>query len=254
MIRKCNEADIEILNNYLYKRKELNLFVIGDIENYGFNNTNLEIFIDYDNRVRTIYLRFFNNLCVVSYELFFDLSFIKELINKYSIRNISGEKDLLDLISLDDFALKPYFFASIDKLDLELDTSNVIELNKTHVPQLLEKTNKIFDMDVTAPESLILELENKSKHIYAILEGDEIISSASSSAESKELAMVVAVFTLEGYRQQGYALKCVYALCNRLIKEGKTVCLFYDNPHAAKLYEKIGFKFKGYFSSLRKLK
>lgn len=252
MIRKCNENDIELLNNYLYKRKELNLFVIGDIDNYGFDNPNLEIFIDYENRIRTIYLRFFNNLCLVSYELFFDLFFIEELVNKYSIRNINGEKDLIDLISLNGFILKECFFASLDKLELEVDTSNVIELKKEYLPQLIEKTNKIFNMNVTNTDSIIMELENNSKHIYAILKDEEIISSASSSAESKELAMIVGVFTLEGYRQQGYAIKCVYALCKRLIEEGKTVCLFYDNPNAAKMYEKIGFKFSGYFSMLRK--
>lgn len=253
MIRKCNEKDVELLNNYLYKRKELNLFIIGDIENYGFNNPNLEIFLDYDNRIRTIYLRFFNNLCLVSYELFFDLSFIEDLINKHSITNINGEKDLIDLISINGFILKECFFSSLDKLNLEVDISNVIELKKEYVPQLIEKTNKIFNMTVTNIDSIIMELENNSKHIYAILKNDEIISSASSSAESKELAMIVGVFTLEDYRQKGYAIKCVYALCKRLIDEGKTVCLFYDNPNAAKMYDKIGFKFKGYFSMLKKI-
>ena len=80
------------------------------------------------------------------------------------------------------------------------------------------------------------------------------LSGASSSAESKELAMIVGVFTEENQRRKGLAKKCVFALSQKLLSEGKTVCLFYDNPNAAKMYEKIGFKHTGGFLSMLKKK
>lgn len=251
MIRKCTKEDYQILNEYLYKRKELNLFVIGDIQNFGFEDKNLEIFIDFDLEIKTVYLRFFNNLCIVSYGMIIDMSFIKELVATHSIVNINGEKDLISLISIDEFKQKDCFFASLNELSIEVDTQGVCEVGLDRVPELLKKTNKIFNAK-SSIELTTKELKNKSKHIYTYLIEDEIISGASSSAECTDLAMIIGVFTLDAYRRHGYALKCVYALCEKLLNEGKTVCLFYDNPNAAKMYEKIGFEFKGYFSMLKK--
>lgn len=251
MIRRCTKDDYQILNEYLYKRKELNLFVIGDIQNFGFEDQNLEIFIDYDLEIKTVYLRFFNNLCIVSYKMIVDLTFINELISTYSIVNINGEKDLISLININEFKQKNCLFASLNELSISVDTNGVSEVGLDRVPELLKKSNEIFNTESNI-EATIKELKNNSKHIYTYLLDDEIISGASSSAESEDLAMIIGVFTLEDYRRQGYALKCVYSLCEKLLNEGKTVCLFYDNPNAAKMYEKIGFKFKGYFSMLKK--
>lgn len=252
MIRKCTSCDLDILNNYLYKRKELNLFMISDIEIFGFEDENLEIFIDqYNNELKTVYLRYFNNLCVVSYDNILDLDFIKNIVEKHSIVNISGEKDLIQLIKLDGFITKDCYFSSLNKLQIKVDTTGVCELTIDNFEEYLEKSNEVFNTN-TKVESIKAELEKNSKHIFVYKENGEVVSGVSSSAESKELAMLLGVFTLEKWRRRGLALKCVYAICEKLLNEGKTVCLFYDNPNAAKMYEKLGFKFAGYFSILRR--
>jgi hypothetical protein len=251
MIRKCTKEDLGLLNKYLYQRKELNLFIIGDIENLGFDNKDMEVFMDFDQKINTIYLRFFTNLCIVSYDKILDLKFVENLIEKESILNISGEKELLCLLHLEKFKRKDCLFASLNELSIEVDCAGVCEVGLDRVPELIEKSNKIFKTE-TSIDSTKMELENNSKHIFTFIKDNQIISSASTSAECSDLAMIIGVFTLEEYRRQGYALKCVYALCEKLLHENKTVCLFYDNPNAAEMYEKIGFKFLGYFSILRK--
>ncbi|MGD1816649.1 MAG: GNAT family N-acetyltransferase [Pleomorphochaeta sp.] len=252
MIRKCTEKDRTLLNDYLYQRKELNVFLISDIQNFGFNDINLEIFIDYDEKINTIYLKFFKNLCVVSYANIINLEFIKQMVEKYSIVGISGEKSLINLIELENFKVSNFYFAALDKLNIEVDSSGVSEINIDELKEYLEITNKVFNSQ-SSFESAKAELEKKSKHIFVYKENGKIISGVSSSAESKELAILMGVFTIEGYRRKGLAQKCVSSICDKLIREGKTVCLFYDNPNAAKLYEKLGFKFKEYYSSLKKI-
>ncbi len=250
MIKKCTEGDRSILNKYLYQRKELNLFIISDIENFGFDSEELEIYMDYDESIQAIYLKFFTNLCLVSYEKKIDLDFIKDMIKKYDLTDVRGEPDLLKLIELKGFKFYKYYFASLNKLSIDVDTCGVSELDLSDIKEYLDKTNLVFNSN-TKYESTKAELDKKSKHIFVYKKNNEIVSGVSSSAESKELAMLVGVFTLENYRRKNYALKCVYAICEKLINEGKTVCLFYDNPNAAKMYEKIGFKFIGYYAALK---
>jgi predicted GNAT family acetyltransferase len=253
MIRKCTKDDLNILNEYLYQKKELNLFVISDIEVFGLEDDNIEIFIDYDKTIRTIYLRFFNNMCLVSYENIIDNDFLKSFIEKHSIENINGERDLIHKIELDNFITKDFYFSSLNKLEIEVDTTGVSQLNVTNFEPYIDKCNKVFN-NSNGYEAARAELEKNSKHIYVYKENDEVVSGASSSAESKELAMIVGVFTEENQRRKGLAKKCVFALSQKLLSEGKTVCLFYDNPNAAKMYEKIGFKHTGGFLSMLKKK
>jgi len=252
MIRKCSKYDLELLNNYLYKNKEINLFLISDIENYGFENENLDIFIDIDNEIKTIYLRFFNNLCIVSYDLIIEYDFLLKLIKDYEVVNINGDKKVIENINLSSFVRNDFYFATLNKLKIEQNIENVIEIKSDRVDEYLEKVKMVFQTESNI-ETIKSELEKKSMHINAYTINNEIVSGASSSAESNELSMLIGVFTIEEYRRKGYAQKCVYSLCKRLIAEKKCVCLFYDNPNAAKMYKKIGFEDIGFYSILKKI-
>lgn len=87
------------------------------------------------------------------------------------------------------------------------------------------------------------KIKTKTGRIYYI-ENDngEIVSIAQTTAENSKSAMVVGVATLEGYRGLGYMSKCLSTLCKDVTAEGKTLCLFYDNPMAGRIYHRLGFK------------
>ncbi len=44
------------------------------------------------------------------------------------------------------------------------------------------------------------------------------------------------------YRGKGFMHKCLIKLCIEVMSEGKTLCLFYDNPAAGRIYHKVGFE------------
>lgn len=252
MIRKCRESDVQNLIKYLYKNKEFNLFLIGDIENFGIENDNLEIYLDIDDKINAVYLRYYTNLCLVSYTNKLDLDFINETFIKTKlVNNMSAEQSLVNNYSFDLFNRTDYYFAALSKLAIKIDVTDVITVN-SHDDVL----NYLNDMETVfgAKGNLLstqAELETNSKHIFAIKKNGKLISGASTSAESKELAMIIGVYTLENYRRKGLAKQCVYALCQRMVEEGKTVCLFYDNPNAAKLYKMIGFEDIGIYSKFK---
>ena len=84
-------------------------------------------------------------------------------------------------------------------------------------------------------------LRNGSGRTWYIEKDGQIISSASSTAENSQSAMIVGVGTLPEHQKQGLASYCMSVLCKELLNEGKMLCLFYDNPDAGTIYKRIGF-------------
>lgn len=78
-----------------------------------------------------------------------------------------------------------------------------------------------------------------------------MVSSASTTAENSQSAMIVGVGTRPGYGKKGYATHCMLKLCRDLLAEGKSICLFYDNPAAGRIYKRIGFEDIGFWSMVR---
>ena len=79
-----------------------------------------------------------------------------------------------------------------------------------------------------------------------------MISTASTSAENSESAMVVGVATAKEFRGKGYASAVVSALCKDCFARGKKyLCLFYSNPVAGRIYNRIGFQELGEYGMLR---
>ena len=58
MMIRCSEKHRQECLAYLRQNPSLNLFLIGDIENYGFNQGFQTVFIDKDEFVHGIYLVF----------------------------------------------------------------------------------------------------------------------------------------------------------------------------------------------------
>ena len=94
-------------------------------------------------------------------------------------------------------------------------------------------------------------IKDNSKIAYYI-ENDnkEMITISQITAENSKSAMVVGVATKKEYREQGYMSKCLSKLCSDFIERNKSLCLFYDNPKAGKVYHKIGFKEVGIWTML----
>ena len=86
-------------------------------------------------------------------------------------------------------------------------------------------------------------IEEKSGRVYFIEDGSgKMLSVAQTTAENSKSAMVVGVATAKGYRDQGLMSACLSKLCWDVLGEGKTLCLFYDNPKAGSVYLGMGFE------------
>ncbi|MEG0238746.1 GNAT family N-acetyltransferase [Anaerorhabdus sp.] len=239
MIRLCSDLDRSKVLEYLNKDRALNLFFIGDINNYGFENDFQKIFIDEDGEtIQTVYLVYYENLLISSYTKNIDQDFVKQLMEDYKIENINGEQSLIDTLDLSQCDNDDCYFCKMIKNPVSLDES--VEVAKVEdVPEIIEIIKTVFHQDSPRMASSI---EDKTGRTYFIKVDGKIVSVASSTAETDGLAMIVGVATLDEFRGQGYASKVVEKLCSDLLMEDKIPCLFYNNPAAGKIYHRIGFE------------
>lgn len=80
--------------------------------------------------------------------------------------------------------------------------------------------------------------------------GPRIVSCALLNVESRDAGMIGGVYTLPAVRGRGYAVASVAALCKDLQKDAKLPCLYYENPVAGRLYQRLGFQESGRWAVL----
>lgn len=74
---------------------------------------------------------------------------------------------------------------------------------------------------------------------------DEIYTQVVNVRKQINGATIGAVITPKRFRGKGYAKKCIYGVCQRLLEEGNSFVVLHvvtKNEAAIKVYERIGFK------------
>jgi predicted GNAT family acetyltransferase len=253
MIYTCTEADRTALLEYCSADRPMNLFIIGDIDLYGFSSSIQTIYADKDDAssICSVYLAHRTNLVINSKKKSIDNEFIKTIVEKHGITDINGDYEVIKQIKLEGFTTKKTTIASL---------TNMRHLcNYDEVP-LLEKTDlEEFEIDASVVfgrpghiDTMKSDYDKGCSHFYGCKAEGKLVSGAMTAAESKSVAMIVSVFTLEAYRGRHYALKTVSRLCADMLAQDKLVCLFFDNPNAAQMYHKIGFVDYGAYGMMRK--
>jgi uncharacterized protein len=259
IFRKLGVKDHEKIMKYLLKEAEFNLFIIGDIENYGYNSELMTLWgvIDNDKNISGILLKYYTSFISYTY----DNNIIKRFAPLINIgaRVISGKKEIIDILKnylCTDKIIeeKVEFFSRMVKLNTSIRINDELKIKRAEfkdVERLIELRNKIdeFRNLPSNRDSIINNFKLKNSRAFFIEDSEgNIISSASTSAENKYSAMIVGVATLPEYRGKGYATTCVYYLSKELLNENKTLCLFYDNPVAGQIYRQLGFREIGKWS------
>lgn len=258
IILKLSEEYREKVLNYLSKEPNVNLFIIGDIEQHGFDKEFQEIWGKFDekNNLKGVLLRYLNNFIPYISDLNEDVSDFKKIINSYKGKRIISGKEII----INKFK---YIFPEFEEKSTHLcelkNNNNLTQWNYNIKEAREEDSQKIYDLMGTIEEFSVKEsvntirsrIKDNSKIAYYIEnENKDIITIAQITAENSKSAMVIGVATKKEYRGQGYMSQCLSKLCNDFINMGKTLCLFYDNPKAGKVYHRLGFKEIGIWTML----
>lgn len=250
MIRKLTQMDNDQLMEYLKEEKAFNLFIIGDIENFGYDSDFQEIWAEFDenNEINGVLLRYQHFYIPYSKGKFDVKGFVDIINSDKNLEVMSGKQEVIEkLDGFMEFSKKKeqYFAELIDDslLDMNGDLPEIRKANIEDVDAILELRECIEEFDITPSSRASFKqttLTGTGRTYFVEMDG-RVVACASTTAENSESAMIIGVCTHPEYRKKGYATKCMIVLCKEILDEGRTLCLFYDNPKAGKIYKQIGF-------------
>lgn len=263
MIRKLTAADTEMTMAFLSEEPSINLFLIGDIEAFGFDTDFQEVWGQFDDQheLEGVLLRYRESFIPYFKKEVFDVSAFKAIIAQFpDPKVISGEKRRVAPFEgfLPNNVTKETYFceiAAIEKLNDRHDVSANVQVaqpkDAARVVELIDQIEE-FAGTRTTVEATAHKIETRTGRIYYIENEDGVMTAvAQTSAENSISAMIVGVATLPAYRNKGYVSACMSALCRDVMEEGKTLCLFYDNPKAGSIYHRLGFETIGMWTMIK---
>lgn len=252
MMRKLTENNLEQVMTFLSEEPSINLFIIGDIERFGFDKDFQELWGSFDDHDQLIgvLLRYNENFIPYFKDENCDITAYTKIIQSFSgHKMISGKESVVKHFDgiLGECHEKSTYFCEITCTDELLDPGEDIKKagleDAPRIYELLQGIEEFLISDTNSIERIKRNMEQKSGRIYYIEnELGDMVSLAQTTAENSKSAMVVGVATKVGYRRKGYMGRCLSKLCGEVLNEGKTLCLFYDNPEAGSVYHRVGFK------------
>lgn len=261
MIRLLTEQDRERVLKYLYQDPAYNIFIIGDIEAFGFDKPFQRIYAEFDDeKLLSVFLRYRDSAIYYADTLRFNKDYL-DIFDKDSFSYISGKTHLMNLIKPYLESYKNFHTYFCEAKTLVVDVNSHLDIKRMTTK---EDAYKVYDLVSTVEEFAAF---HQDKEAYAdaklksmamgmtlyLEEDNRAISTVATTAETTQNAMVVAVATHKDARNKGYASKLMQALMHEyLIKKQKRLCLFYDNPSAGKIYQRLGFETIGTWDMYKK--
>ena len=263
MIKRLYKLDDEI-KDYIYSQPYFNTYIISDIETFGIETDIINLYIGYEGRnIKYVLMKYGMSFVLFSEKSdeinLMELSvFFKNFIGDIVI---SGKTEIIKRIS--EIFSQPFYydnyFATLTSDTIICYSNNILDCNVIKDPsiesiisiysQIEEYKEKYCDKN-RAIERIKRNILNG--RYYGVEINNQLVSIASSSAESKNYAMISEVGTLVDYRNKGLSKIEVSQLCNDLFSESKkTLSIFYNNNIAGKVYNKIGFEIIGNYAILK---
>jgi uncharacterized protein len=264
MLRHAEEKDKAALLGYLCREPEFNLFIIGDILQFGLHSETIDVYVeDGHSQPESVLMRYRNNFIPYTHLPEHDLSAVAERITdslkKPGIWFISGKKEVVDRLK-PKLSRKPawerdQFFSVCREMRTDIpltQLTNVRVAEPEDAPEVLAVWDAAFGEGKQRPP-LDEDIEQGRTRVVYVRshESHDMVSTAAAVAESDAAAMIIGVATRPEHRRRGYGSACVYRLVTDLHHKDKSACLFFHNPAAGTIYHKLGFADIGMWKMMR---
>lgn len=254
MLIKAKEEHRSKIMGYCMTEPSINLFIMGDIENFGFNSEFQDVWMQtIDNKLAGVVLRYHDNFIVYSKDLDMDVQEINHLLASLDSKVISGKLSIINLLYplvAENYNKKEMFFCELkDGSSLSKEETNIVvagcedAMDIAEAYGLISEFKGMYSDDVKERYKQISTRIKRREGIHMFMkENGNIISHGNTTAETGVAGMIGGIFTLPECRRKGLGSKMVEALCTSLLLRGKTACLFFNNPEVGKIYYRLGFK------------
>jgi len=266
MLVKAEEKDRQEIIDYCLNEPTMNIFIIGDIENFGFSSQFQDVWYERkDKNILGVILKYHNSLIVYSKDLDMDFGLVPKLLEEIYVDTISGKSTVIDGlygVLADSYKRKDMNFcehknpASLAKItkDIKLadkDESMDIAIAYGSIPEF----KHLYSDDVNERYKQIYNriASGEGKHLL-IRDELGILAHGNTTAENSFSGMIGGVFTREEERKKGYGTQIITALTTDLLNRNKSACLFYGSEKKGSIFEKLGFEIIGKWTVLGRVK
>lgn len=247
-VRLLTPEDRPQLEETLRQDQYYNLFLLGNLENRGMRDPDLQYWGHFKgNRLAGVLMRYRRQYWGLYEAGGADLAAFGRIIHEHGITGLTGRDSLVDgllqVLPIQPAKVYTQYYCRLKNLigPPGVDSGVVARrAREDDVPALEALYSTAGDLRRTADQ--LRQSIARWGRIYVTEDGGRIVSAAISTAETRTMAMVVGVFTPEQNRGRGYATTCVAGLCRELLSEGREPCLFYHNPAAGSIYRRLGFE------------
>jgi predicted GNAT family acetyltransferase len=263
-MRQLTENDRAAVLEYVGVEPEVNIFFIGDVENFGVDCAEVSIWAfgqgaPWD----SVVLRYTNDYVVYSRNAGYDAGQVASFLKTKDVGMISGKYEIVARLEayFPERRLRSMFLTKCHAVKAGFDTPDGCEIraltagDAETLADLLTGVDE-FSASYHDRETTVTKLRTSlgcgSTCCGAFVDG-ALVSCAQATAENSKSAMVVGVATRADVRGRGFASAVVSSLCRESFRKGKAfLCLFYDNPAAGRIYNRIGFEPFGKYALFEK--
>lgn len=253
MIRKLTESDRQDVLKFLSKEPEINMYIIGDIKNVGFDQEDQAIYAEFrDNTYYAVMARNLSHIVYYARDNDFNPAWL-DVFNQFDYLFISGKASLIEAINplVHDMRpdrlmfMKSTTFTKDDSVDYTGIEVLQTEEDAHDVYALLNQIDELDSVRQKTKDEFIQYLMDNSDGngtTVFVKEDGQVVANASAVHETEQTAMIVGVATHVDYRGQGLGRKVLHYLVDFYVNyKGKTLCLYYDDERAGALYKQLGF-------------
>lgn len=246
-MRRLTENDREAMLTLLNENPTVNLFMVGDLEQFGFNTSFVSFYGQYHgDHLATIIMTFRTGIHIYGHQLTSDeLEFITHLVadETFTTFNVNDEMlaQIQPLLTARIAEVETCKMAVYQANDFVCDTSHVVALSEADAAAInAVEVSGFGPRELSLPEKEEA-LRSHSSYCFGIYHEGTLASVATVCAMTQDAGMIVGVATDERFRHRGYASAVVKHLCDWLKEQGRTGVLFYINPVAGAIYHRLGF-------------
>lgn len=249
MFRKAIEEDRDLVLEYLNDEPAFNLFIIGDIENFGFEEDFQDVYIDIcEGEIKCVLLRYKSNVIPYFKDNKYDVTELRKIMSTIDATALSGKKEIVDKVK-DVYNIevdRDTYFCELKGKPKELTKTNYNVIKATKKEEFLMAADLLRSIEEFVGEfdgeSYYMEYKKGAANTYVVIDDNQAISVARTTAHTSTSVMVVGVGTHIDHRNKGLASATLTKMSIDVYNTGKSACLFYDNPSAGSLYKKLGYK------------
>ncbi len=253
MIRPMKASERDDVLEQLYMEPEINLYLIKEVESFDPDNVHQEIHVEVSQeQYEAVVSRNWSNLIYYAPTPHFNTDWLP-VFRQFEFLFISAKTELIEKIH------PHYPDMEEDRMDFMRSTlftpDDGIDYSDIHVLESREEAAEVYDLLSTVEELYTVHQKPKKEYIeflhyhsndngttVYVRQDGRVVATASAVYETKKSAMIVGVATHGDYRKLGLGKKVMHYLMDLYINQKKkTLCLYYDDPRAEKLYKKMGF-------------